>query len=79
MTEFQQALKELVENITPEIHANLKRAIELGKWENGERLSQEQKENCLQAVIAYDEQNLAEEDRVAYIDRKKLKTKLCPQ
>lgn len=79
MTDFQTSFEGLIDNLTPEIHANLKEAIELGRWQNGERLTQEQVAHCIQVVIAYDERNLAREDRVAYIDRKKLKTKLCPE
>ncbi len=73
--EKPHSLQALLDSITPEIHANLKRAVELGRWENGERLTQEQRELCLQAVIAYDEKHLPPEQRVAFIDTKKLKKK----
>ncbi len=68
-----ESFEELLAAITPEIHANLKRAIELGRWENGDRLSPEQVELCLQAVIAYDEIHKSEEERIGYLDRTKLK------
>ncbi len=71
------SLQELLAGITPEIHANLKRAVELGRWENGERLSQEQRDLCLQAVIAYDEMHHAAEEKVGFIDRTKLKKQHC--
>lgn len=67
----------LVAAMGPEVHQQLKAAIELGKWPNGERLSKEQVELCLQAVIAWDARNLPETERVAYIDRRKLKTSHC--
>lgn len=67
----------LVAQMTPEIHQQLKTAVELGKWENGERLTPAQLEHCLQAVIAYDHLHLPETERVAYIDRSKLKKTLC--
>lgn len=60
---------ELIESITPETYANLQRAVELGKWPDGTRLTPEQRANCLQAIIAYGERNLPEEERVGYIDR----------
>jgi uncharacterized protein YeaC (DUF1315 family) len=69
--EKPQTWQELLASMTPEIHQNLKTAVELGKWPNGERLSAEQVELCLQAVIAYDERHLPEAERVAYIDRSK--------
>ncbi|MDG2090694.1 MAG: DUF1315 family protein [Gammaproteobacteria bacterium] len=67
--------EELLSAITPEIHSKLKQAIELGRWENGDRLSKEQVELCMQAVIAYDENHLTEEEKIGYIDRVKLRAK----
>lgn len=69
------SFEELLSSITPEIHSKLKLAIELGRWENGDRLSKEQIELCMQAVIAYDETHLNEEEKIGYIDRAKLKAK----
>ncbi len=77
MIEKPQSWQQLVAGMTPEIHQNLKTAVELGKWPNGERLSDEQKEHCLQAVIAYDELYLSEAERTAFIDRSGLKKSLC--
>ena len=62
-------LEELISSITPETYRNLRRAVELGKWFDGTRLSREQLENCMQAIIAYDTKNLSVGDRVGYIDR----------
>lgn len=59
----------LIEHITPEIHANLKRAVEIGKWPDGRALTPEQRELSLQAVIAYEAKYLEEHERVGYIDR----------
>lgn len=70
-------MQQLLASITPEVHQKLKRAVELGRWENGERLSTEQIELCLQAVIAYDEMHLADQEKVGYIDRSKLKKQEC--
>jgi len=53
--------------MTPEIHQQLKTAVELGRWENGEKLTELQKANCLQAVIAYDRQYMDPEQRVGFI------------
>lgn len=62
-------LQSLLESITPEIYESLKRAVELGKWPNGERLSSEQRELCLQAVLYYDTRNFSERERIGFIDR----------
>lgn len=58
---------EAIENITPEIYQNLKLAVEIGKWPDGRKLTQEQKELSLQAVIAWELKNLPEEERTGYM------------
>lgn len=63
--QFQQ----IIETITPEIYANLKTAIEIGKWPDGRSLNGEQRELCLQAVIAYELKNIPENERTGFIDR----------
>ena len=61
------SLIEAIENITPEIYENLKLAVELGKWGDGRKLTPEQKETCLQAMIAWETQNLPEEERTGFM------------
>lgn len=61
--------EQLISNITPEIHAALRRAIEIGKWPNGEALTQEQKALCMEAVINYEHRFVDESERVGFIDR----------
>lgn len=73
MIDKADSFQALIDSITPEIHENLKTAVETGRWSNGDRLSQEQVENCLQAIIAYEARNLSEEQRVGYIDKSGLK------
>ena len=77
MSESPASLQDLLSSITPELHQKLKRAVELGRWENGERLTPEQVELCLQAVIAYDEMHLRPEEKVGFIDRSKVKKQTC--
>lgn len=70
--------KKLIDNITPEIYQALRRAIEIGKWPNGEPLTQEQREHCMEAVIAWDHQHQPEEQRVGFIDKgSKAEGELC--
>jgi uncharacterized protein YeaC (DUF1315 family) len=54
----------LVDAMTPTIYENLKTAVELGKWVDGTRLSPEQVESCLQAIILYESKNLPESERI---------------
>ena len=73
----QARWSELLDSITPDIHSSLKTAIELGRWPNGERLSPQQVDLCLQAVIAWEQQRLPETQRVGWIDRSRLRTTQC--
>lgn len=60
--------EQLISNITPEIHTALRRAIEIGKWPNGQALSAEQKALCMEAVINYEHRFVNEQERVGFID-----------
>lgn len=66
---------EMIENITPKIYQSLKLAVEIGKWSDGRKLSQEQKELCLQAMIAWETQNLPEDERTGYMGPQECKSK----
>lgn len=61
-----ESMEQLLDCINPEVYSALKLAIEIGKWEDGKRLSPEQLELCMQAVILYETKNLPEQDRVGY-------------
>ena len=70
-----QDFEALIASVTPELHQRLKTAVELGKWESGEKLSPRQVEDCLQLIIAWEHRNLPESERVAWIDRSRLATR----
>lgn len=61
--------KSLVESMTPAIYRSLKRAVEIGKWPDGRPLSSQQRRESLQALIAWGEKHLPENERVGFIDR----------
>lgn len=63
MTDFIK----MIDNINPEIYASLKLALEIGKWPNGNRLTREQQELTMMAIIAWEQQNLPEEERTGYL------------
>ncbi|GLK88605.1 YeaC family protein [Pseudomonas turukhanskensis] len=69
---------EMIENITPEIYESLKLAVEIGKWSDGRKLTQEQKELSLQAVIAWEVQNLPEDQRTGYMELQECSSKSKP-
>lgn len=62
---------QLIETMTPEIYRSLVRSVETGKWPDGSALTREQRQESLQAVIAWGKLHLPEEQRVGYIDKGK--------
>ncbi|PHR66918.1 YeaC family protein [Pseudidiomarina marina] len=44
---------DLVSSITPDTFERLLQAVELGKWPDGVKLSDQQREHCIQLVMAY--------------------------
>lgn len=62
--------EELIERLDPTVYQNLRRAIELGKWPDGRRVSDDQRKICLEAVIHYEKtHDVPESERVGYIER----------
>ncbi|MFV0478588.1 MAG: YeaC family protein [Parahaliea sp.] len=59
--------RQLIDSMTPEVYEKLKRAVELGKWSDGQHLSAEQRQQCLQAIIVWGETHLPEQERIGYI------------
>ncbi|MFT5706261.1 MAG: hypothetical protein ACI9ES_000533 [Oceanospirillaceae bacterium] len=62
--------EELILKMTPQMHSSIKTAIELGKWPDGKKMTGDQLDICMRAIIAYD-QKLPQEQRTGFIDRTK--------
>jgi uncharacterized protein len=75
--EKPQSWQELINTMSPDVHQHLKTAVELGRWPNGDKLTPIQLEHCLQAIIAYDQLFVPEQERVAFIDRSGLQKSHC--
>lgn len=58
-----ESMAQLIEEITLEIYANLKSAVELGKWNDGSPLGAEKVEFAMQLIILYEEKNLPPQER----------------
>ena len=67
----------MIETMTPEVYQRLKTAVELGKWPDGRRLTPPQREQSLQAIIAWGEKHLPAEDRVGFIDKGRKDAEAC--
>ena len=61
-------VQQLLSSLTRDIYRGLKRAVELGKWPDGNRLSAEQRQLCMQAMIAYEQKHLPPEQHTGYIE-----------
>lgn len=57
--------------LTPEVIANFRTAIEIGKWPDGRRLTDEQRQTCMQAVVVWEHEHLDETERTGYIHKPK--------
>lgn len=62
-------IEKMLSILDADIVERLKTAVEIGKWPNGVVLTQEQRQLCMQAVIAWEAQNLPENKRSGYIDK----------
>ncbi|MCJ8206563.1 DUF1315 family protein [Pseudomonas sp. RGM2987] len=69
------SFNEMIQNITPDIYRSLKLAVEIGKWADGNKLTAEQRELSLQAMIAWEVQNLPEEERTGYMGPQECQSK----
>lgn len=67
---MDKSFVEFSQQLTPELYGKLKTALELGKWPNGNELSQQQRELCMQAVISYEAINLPEQERAGYLGQR---------
>ena len=61
----------LISQMTPEIYQNLKSSLELSKWPNGQRMTEQQMELCMEAIIAYEYKFKHEQERTGYLEKGK--------
>ena len=71
--------RELVASMTPEIYERMTRALELGKWPDGRKLTPGQREQTMQAVILWGEEHLSVEDRVGFVSKKDTAGDTCDE
>ncbi len=60
-------LDDFLQTMSPQLYQTLKQALELGRWPNGERLTDDQREAGLQAIIVYEHEHVPESERVGYM------------
>ncbi len=62
--------EQLATGMTVEVYRQLKTAVEISRWPNGERLTEQQKQICLEAILRYEMEHLPPEQRTGYIPPK---------
>lgn len=62
-------IEQMLAVLDADIVARLRTAVEIGKWPNGVVLTAEQRQISMQAVIAWEVQNLPETERSGYIHK----------
>ncbi|GAA3948735.1 YeaC family protein [Allohahella marinimesophila] len=65
-------LQTLLKQITPDVYEALRSSLQLGRWPDGNQLTQEQKALCMEAIIRYEHiNNFPDERRTGYVGGKK--------
>ncbi|MEM6486313.1 MAG: DUF1315 family protein [Pseudomonadota bacterium] len=59
-----------IKAMTPDLVERLRTAVATGRWPDGRPLTQHQRENSLQAIIAWEKANLPENQRTGYVKPK---------
>ncbi len=80
-------LEQMLATITPEVYENLKYAVETGKWQNGQAVSEAQRENALQLVMAYQSKvekstehfTIGQDGEMVMKSKRELKREFLPQ
>ena len=69
---------DIVESMDVQLYERFKKGLELGKWPDGKKLTQQQKETCMQAIICYEDlHKINETERVGFLDRGKKANTAC--
>ncbi len=69
--------RQLIDAMTQGIYRSLRRAVEIGKWPDGRPLTPEQRSESMQALIAWGQMHLPENERIGFIDRGHKAGKMC--
>ncbi len=61
--------QQVLDALTPEIIEKFRGAIEIGRWADGTKLTDEQKQTCMQAVMIWEHEYVPVEERTGYIHK----------
>jgi uncharacterized protein len=69
--------KQTIDTMSPEVYQRLVKSVELGKWPDNKILTPQQRAHAMQAIIAWGERHLPEEERVGYVKKKPTDGEQC--
>ena len=61
--------RDQIQSMSMETYQSLKRSVEVGRWPDGRALSPEQRQNTMQAVIAWGQLHLPEDEQLGQINK----------
>lgn len=61
---------DILQAMNDDVYYRFLQAIELGRWPDGQRLTDEQRHTCMQAVIIYEHAHLPEQQRTGFVPPK---------
>lgn len=63
-------VNDILQAMNQDVYQRFRQAVELGRWPSGEKLTDKQRRTCMQAIIVYENANVAETERTGYIPPK---------
>ncbi len=64
------SFNQVAADMSAEVYQQFKTAIEIGRWPDGKKLSAQQKQLCLEAILRYEQEHVPPEKRTGYIPPK---------
>jgi len=68
-----------IQSMSPQTYQSLQRAVEVGRWPDGKALTSAQRQNAMQAIIAWAQIHLPEEQQLGHIDKADKEGEQCDE
>ena len=71
--------REQIQSMSIETYESLKRAVEVGRWPDGRPVTLQQRQNAMQAIIAWGQLHLPLEQQLGHIDKAEKEGDQCDE
>jgi uncharacterized protein YeaC (DUF1315 family) len=68
MSDSSDSFEEKVQQLSPDMYRRFKEALEQGKWPDGQKVSEAQRETLTQAIIIFDNAHLPQGQRIGEME-----------